>query len=80
MLIDTEALVAMTEANQNFSRVVKIVEKQGAAVILKNNRPCYAVIDFAEYRDFQEYRRELIEKTADRLIDENLAAFRELAK
>ena len=72
MLIDTEALVAMTEANQNFSRVVKIVEEQGA--------PCYTVIDFAEYRDFQEYRRELIEKTAEGLIEGNLAAFRELAK
>lgn len=35
MMIDTNALVAMTEANQNFSKVVRLVDEQGAAVILK---------------------------------------------
>ena len=34
--IDTNALVAMTEANQNFSRVARLVDEQGAAVILKD--------------------------------------------
>lgn len=32
------------------------------------------------YYGFQEYRKSLIEKTADQLIDENLEAFQELAK
>ena len=80
MMIDTSALVAMTEANQNFSRVARLVDEQGAAVILKNNKPRYAVVDFAEYDSFQAYRRFLVEQTADRLIEENLEAFQELAK
>ena len=80
MMINTNALVAMTEANQNFSRVARLVDEQGAAVILKNNKPRYAVVDFAEYDSFQAYRRSLIDKTADGLIEENLEAFRELAK
>ena len=80
MMIDTNALVPMTDANQNFSKVVRLVEEQGAVVILKNNKPKYAVIDFAEYNDFQEYRKSLIEKTANQLIEENLEAFTELAK
>jgi len=80
MMINTNALVAMTEANQNFSRVTRLVDEQGAAVILKNNKPRYAVVDFAEYDSFQAYRRSLIDKTADGLIEENLEAFRELAK
>ena len=80
MMIDTSALVAMTEANQNFSRVARLVDEQGAAVILKNNKPRYAVVDFAEYDSFQAYRRSLVEQTADRLIEENLEAFQELAK
>ncbi len=80
MMIDTSALVAMTEANQNFSRVARLVDEQGAAVILKNNKPRYAVVDFSEYDSFQAYRRSLVEQTADRLIEENLEAFRELAK
>ena len=80
MMIDTSALVAMTEANQNFSRVARLVDEQGAAVILKNNKPRYAVVDFSEYDSFQAYRRPLVEQTADRLIEENLEAFQELAK
>ncbi len=80
MMIDTNALFAMTEANQNFSRVARLVDEQGAAVILKNNKPRYAVVDFSEYDSFQAYRRSLVDQTADRLIEENLEAFQELAK
>lgn len=80
MMIDTNALVPMTDANQNFSKVVRLVDEHGAVVILKNNKPKYAVIDFAEYDDFQEYRKNLIGKTANQLIEENLEAFTELAK
>ena len=45
MLIDTNAIVSVTEANQNFSRVTRIAEENGQAVIFKNNRPKYMVID-----------------------------------
>ena len=79
-MIDTNTLVSMTEVNQNFSKVTRLVDEQGAAVILKNNKPRYAVVNFAEYDSFQEYRRTLIDRTAEKLIDENLEAFRELAK
>ena len=79
-MISTNALVAMTEANQNFSRVARLVDEQGAAVILKNNKPRYAVVDFSEYDSFQAYRRSLVDRAADQLIEENPEAFRELAK
>lgn len=49
MMVNTEALVAMTEANQNFSKVAHIVDENGLAVILKNNKPRYIVVDFEEY-------------------------------
>lgn len=83
MLVNTDNLVAMTEANQNFSKVVKIVDENGMAVILKNNKPKYVLIDFNSYDDIQNLinkREEKIIKTADSLINENLQAFRELAK
>lgn len=80
MMINTNALVAVTEANQNFSKVTRLVDEQGAAVILKNNKPRYAVVNFSEYDSFQAYRRAMLEKTADSLIEENLEVFRELAK
>ena len=53
MKIDTELLVPMAEANQNFSRVVRIVDENDVAVILKNNKPRYVVIDFNRYEQLQ---------------------------
>ena len=46
MMVDTNYLVPMTEANQNFSRVVRTVDESGLVVILKNNKPRYVVVDF----------------------------------
>jgi len=80
MILDTKVLVPMTEANQNFSRVVRMVDENGLAVILKNNKPRYMVVDFAEYDEIRAARAALLDKTADDLIDENMEAFKELAK
>ena len=49
MMVNTNYLVPMTEANQNFSKVVRTVDESGMAVILKNNKPRYVVVDFDEY-------------------------------
>lgn len=83
MQIDTNTLIAMTEANQNFSKVVRVVDKEGTAVILKNNKPRYVVMDFSEYDALQELRalrQKMIERETDTLIDENIEALLELAK
>ena len=80
MTVDTKLLVPMTDANQNFSKVMKMVDEKGMAVILKNNKPRYLVVDFAEYDEIQAARNKMIDKAADELIDENLEAFQELAK
>ena len=45
MNIDTETIVSVSEANQNFSRVTRIADSMGEAVIFKNNRPKYLLID-----------------------------------
>ncbi len=48
MTIDTDTMISITEANQNFSRVAKLVDEHGTAVIKKNNVPRYLVIDFSK--------------------------------
>ena len=63
MNIDTRVLVPMTEANQNFSKVVRLVDESGMAVILKNNRPRYMVLSFAEYEEIQTARKKLLSDT-----------------
>lgn len=83
MLIDTNLLVPMTDANQNFSKVVRMVDRDGMAVILKNNQPKYVVVDFSEYDKIAaalQMRKQLIDTTADSIIEDNLETFLELAK
>lgn len=83
MTVETSTLVPMTEANQNFSKVTRLVDEAGLAVILKNNKPRYIVVNFEEYDEFQAARaarKQQVEAIADRLIAENLEAFQELAK
>ena len=83
MMVNTDNLVAMSEANQNFSKVVRTVDESGLAVILKNNKPKYVVVDFDEYNNISaalQMRKARIDATADKLIDENTEALLELAK
>ncbi len=54
MLVNTDNLISITEANQNFSKVARMVEEKGAAVILKNNAPRYIVIEFSRAERLQE--------------------------
>ena len=35
MLISTDTLISITEANQNFSKVARLVDEKGAAVIMR---------------------------------------------
>ena len=48
MTIDTNTMVSISEANQNFSKVARLVDELGSAVILKNNVPRYLVLDFSK--------------------------------
>lgn len=53
MTINTNQIVSMTEANQNFSKVVKIADKNGSAVVFKNNKPKYVIINVEENPIFE---------------------------
>ncbi len=46
MKIDTRAMVSMTEANQNFSKVANLAQQMGSVLILKNNRPNLVIVPF----------------------------------
>lgn len=39
MKVNTQTLVSITEAKQNFPKVASLVDEHGSAVILKNNVP-----------------------------------------
>ena len=83
MTINTDTMVSMTEANQNFSKVARLVDERGSAVILKNNVPPYLVIDFSKMKEYEADRNasdEEVLAVSQRLIAENREAYEVLAK
>ncbi|MBR4461080.1 MAG: type II toxin-antitoxin system Phd/YefM family antitoxin [Erysipelotrichaceae bacterium] len=80
MLIDTRNIVSMTEANQNFSKVARLVDDNGSAIILKNNKPRYLIIDFELSESMQTAAQESVEEISRKLIRQNRKAYEELAK
>ena len=80
MKIDTNTMVSITEANQNFSKVARLVDEHGTAVILKNNVPRYLVIDFSKAERDSNASDEDIMNISKRLIEQNSEAYEVLAK
>ena len=80
MTVNTKNLVSITEANQNFSRVARLVDENGAAVILNNNVPRYVLLEFSQAEQEQLAEDEDILAVSKRLIAKNRRAYEELAK
>ena len=71
----------MTQANQNFSQVAKTAEEKGEAIIFKNNKPKYLVIDIEKNGSLLELSEdEKIDIVAKRILEKYLPAFKELAE
>jgi antitoxin Phd len=80
MNINTETLVSMTEANQNFSKVARLVDEKGLAVIMKNNTPRYVVMDFSQLKTENSIADESVIELSKRFLEQNREAYLELAK
>lgn len=80
MTIDTKTIVSVTEANQNFSRVTRIAEKNGQVVIFKNNKPKYMLVDLDVSPMIDMTDDEKIDVVAVRILKKYKPAFMELAK
>ena len=80
MTIDTKTIVSVTEANQNFSRVTRIAEMNGQAVIFKNNKPKYMLVDLDVSPMIDMTDDEKIDVVAARILKKYKPAFMELAK
>lgn len=80
MIIDTNTMISITEANQNFSKVTKVVDEHRTAVILKNNVPRYLVIDFSKAEKEKVANTEDVFAISERLIKQNKEAYEVLAR
>lgn len=80
MRINSKTIVSVTDANQNFSRVARIADKNGEAIIFKNNRPKYRLVDLEQAPDIELTPDEAIDVAAARVLKQYKPAFVELAK
>ena len=80
MLIDSKKIISITEANQNFSKAVRIADENGEAVVFKNNRPKYKLVNLEKNPEFELTDDEKIDIAAKRILGRYIEAFKELAK
>ncbi len=80
MKININNLVSISEVNQNFSKVARLVDENGAAVILKNNVPRYVLIEYSQLENEETIGYEEVEEAAKRVLSKHMKAFEELAK
>ena len=80
MNIDIENLVSITDANQDFSKVARLVDEKGTAIILKNNAPRYVLLDYSLLRQNTVANDTDVNAAASRILKKHIKAFEELSK
>lgn len=80
MKININQIVPISEANQNFSKVARLVDKTGEVYIFKNNKPKYKLVDIENDSTIEMSDSEKIDFVAARILKKYHRAFEELAK
>ncbi len=80
MTINTNNMISITEANQNFSRVARMVDENGSAIIMKNNVPRYLMIEFSQAEKEQSMPDEDVMSISRRILARNREAYEVLTK
>lgn len=83
MNINSDTMVSISEANQNFSKVARLVDQYGSAVILKNNAPKYVLLTFDEAEKMEKIEPvpdDELWAISEKLIKRNKNVYKKLAK
>ena len=80
MNVNTKTMVSISEANQNFSKVARLVDQYGSAVILKNNSPRSLILEFNQADEQLSAQTDDVLAISEKLITRNKAVYEELAK
>jgi antitoxin Phd len=78
--INIETIVSITEANRNFSKVMRLVDEKGTAVITKNNVPRYILLDYSLLNQNSDANDDYADAIALKILKKHIKAFEELAK
>lgn len=80
MNVNTNTMVSISEANQNFSKVARLVDQYGSAVILKNNSPRYLILEFNQADEQLSASTDDVLALSKKILARNSAVYEELAK
>ena len=80
MNINSDTIVPISVANQNFSRVARLVDQYGSAVIMKNNVPRYIVYEFPQADEVQTVSDDELLAVSQKLMEKNRHVYEKLAK
>jgi len=76
MNINIDNLVSISEANQNFSKVARLVDERGTAIILRNNAPRYVLIDYSLLRQGNTVANDMdVDSIASQVLNKHIKAF-----
>ena len=79
MIIDTSAMISITEVNQNFSAATKLADRKGKITIMKNNRPAYVLTAFKDDQLIFPTSQE-IDVSADKFLKKYSSDFKKMAE
>ena len=80
MLTNRKHYITFFIACQYFSKVARLVDENGSAVILKNNVPRYLIVEFGQAEKEQISSDEDVMSISKRLIAKNKQAYEVLAE
>ena len=80
MNIDTNTIVPISVANQNFSKVARLVDQYGSVVIMKNNSPRYIIYEFNQADTMQAAADDDVIESSTKPMQRNAHVYEELAK
>jgi len=80
MFDNTDNFVSISEVDEDFSRVAKLVNENGAVVILENNTPRYVLMEYSQFQNEDYADDATVQEIGERIVIKHLQAFKELAK
>ena len=81
MKLDAPMTVSYSQAKRDFSHATRIADSCGRAVILKDNKPKYLLIDLEQETLIHDLTdEEKLEIASKRILNQYKPAFEELAK
>ncbi|MDR1910962.1 MAG: type II toxin-antitoxin system Phd/YefM family antitoxin [Helicobacteraceae bacterium] len=80
MTFNSNSIVSISEANQNFSKVARLASENGAAIILKNNAPRYVLLEYSCFQDETFADNANVLMIGKQILEKHKRAFKELAK